>query len=53
MTIILQLIFYINAWFITGSVDQIDFFVSKENLFFSLKIIAFSICFIFINILFR
>lgn len=53
MTIILQLIFYINAWFITGSVDQIDFFVSKENLCFSLKIIAFSICFIFINILFR
>jgi len=53
MTIILQLIFYINAWFITGGVDQIDFFVSKENLFFSLKIIAFSICFIFINILFR
>jgi len=53
MTIILQLIFYINAWFITGSVDQIDFFVSKENLFFSLKIMAFSICFIFINILFR
>ena len=48
MTIILQLIFYINAWFITGGVDQIDFFVSKENLFFSLKIIAFSICFIFI-----
>ena len=38
MTIILQLIFYINAWFITGSVDQSDFFVSKENLFFSLKI---------------
>ena len=38
MTIILQLIFYINAWFITGSVDQIDFFVSKEHLFFSLKI---------------
>ena len=53
MTIILQLIFYINAWFITESVDQIDFFVSKENLFFSLKIMAFSICFIFINILFR
>lgn len=25
MTIILQLIFYINAWFITGSVDQINF----------------------------
>ena len=38
MTIILQLIFYINAWFITGSVDQSDFFVSKEHLFFSLKI---------------
>ena len=38
MTIILQLIFYINAWFITGNVDQSDFFVSKENLFFSLKI---------------
>ena len=38
MTIILQLIFYINAWFITGSVDRIDFFVSKEHLFFSLKI---------------
>ena len=26
MTIILQLIFYINAWFIKGNVDQIDFF---------------------------
>ena len=38
MTIILQLIFYINAWFITGNVDQSDFFVSKEHLFFSLKI---------------
>jgi len=38
MTIILQLIFYINSWFITGNVDQIDFFVSKEHLFFSLKI---------------
>ncbi len=38
MTIILQLIFYINAWFITGNVDQSDFFVSKEYLFFSLKI---------------
>lgn len=38
MTIILQLIFYINAWFITGNVDQIDFFVSKEHLFFILKI---------------
>ena len=38
MTIILQLIFYINAWFITGNVDQIDFFVSKEHLFFSLNI---------------
>ena len=38
MTIILQLIFYINAWFITGNVDQIDFFVSKEHLFFSLMI---------------
>lgn len=38
MTIILQLIFYINACFITGNVDQIDFFVSKEHLFFSLKI---------------
>ena len=38
MTIILQLIFYINAWFITGNVDQSDFFVSKERLFFSLKI---------------
>ena len=38
MTIILQLIFYIHAWFITGNVDQIDFFVSKEHLFFSLKI---------------
>ena len=37
MTIILQLIFYINAWFITGNVDQIDFFVSKEHLFFILK----------------
>ena len=38
MTIILQLIFYINAWFITGNVDQIDLFVRKEHLFFSLKI---------------
>ena len=38
MTIILQLIFYINAWFITWNVDQSDFFVSKEHLFFSLKI---------------
>jgi hypothetical protein len=38
MTIILQLIFYINAWFITGNVDQSYFFVSKEHLFFSLKI---------------
>ena len=38
MTIILQLIFYIKAWFITGNVDQSDFFVSKEHLFFSLKI---------------
>ena len=38
MTIILQLIFYINAWFITGNVDQSDFCVSKEHLFFSLKI---------------
>ena len=38
MTIILQLIFYINAWFITGNVDQSDFFGSKEHLFFSLKI---------------
>ena len=38
MTIILQLIFYINAWFITGNVEQSDFFVSKEHLFFSLKI---------------
>ena len=38
MTIILQLSFYINAWFITGNVDQSDFFVSKEHLFFSLKI---------------
>ena len=38
MTIILQLIFYINAWFITENVDQSDFFVSKEHLFFSLKI---------------
>ena len=38
MTIILQLIFYINAWIITGNVDQSDFFVSKEHLFFSLKI---------------
>ncbi len=38
MTIILQLIFYINAWFITGNVDQSDFFVSNEHLFFSLKI---------------
>ena len=38
MTIILQLIFYINAWFITGNVDQSDFFVSKEHLFFSSKI---------------
>ena len=38
MTLILQLIFYINAWFITGNVDQSDFFVSKEHLFFSLKI---------------
>ena len=38
MTIILQLIFYINAWFITGNVDQSDFFVSKEHLFFILKI---------------
>lgn len=38
MTIILQLIFYINARFITGNVDQSDFFVSKEHLFFSLKI---------------
>ena len=38
MTIILQLIFYINAWFITGNVYQSDFFVSKEHLFFSLKI---------------
>ena len=38
MTIILQLIFYINAWFIKGNVDQSDFFVSKEHLFFSLKI---------------
>jgi len=38
MTIILQLIFYINTWFITGNVDQSDFFVSKEHLFFSLKI---------------
>ena len=38
MTIILQLIFYINAYYITGDVDQSDFFVSKEHLFFSLKI---------------
>jgi len=38
MTIILQLIFYINACYITGDVDQSDFFVSKEHLFFSLKI---------------
>ena len=38
MTIILQIIFYINAYYITGDVDQSDFFVSKEHLFFSLKI---------------
>lgn len=38
MTIILQIIFYINSYYITGDVDQSGFFVSKENLFFSLKI---------------
>ena len=26
MTIILQIIFYINAYFITGDIDQGDFF---------------------------
>ena len=38
MTVILQIIFYINAYYITGNVDQSYFFVSKEYLFFSLKI---------------
>lgn len=38
MTIILQIIFYINAYFITGYIDQVDFFLSEEHLFFSLKV---------------
>ena len=38
MTIILQIIFYINAYFITGYIDQGDFFLSEEHLFFSLKV---------------
>ena len=49
MTIILQIIFYINAYFITGYIDQGDFFLSEEHLFFSLKVWG-AICIIFINI---
>lgn len=37
MVIILQAIFYINAFFITGKVDQFYFFISKEHIWFSFR----------------
>lgn len=49
MVIILQIIFYINGFFITGDIDQTHFFISKEHLWFTFKMwIALFIIFLLI-----
>ena len=40
LTLLTQLVYWINRYFLTGVIDQIEFIFNRENMIFSLKILV-------------
>ena len=40
LTLLTQLVYWINRYFFTGVIDQIEFIFNRENMIFSLKILV-------------